>query len=133
QNGLEPSYTRSIFHALGAYGLSESLLFEKITPLLSERQFELLQRNSKSVFYEPLAAAAAYAIAAILDRIRYGTLPWSTAHEALRQQAALLAANLAAQPHHWIDFCSRLEEADPDEPTRVVISAIALGWSSKWE
>ncbi len=34
-----------------------------------------MRRNSKSVFYEPLVAACAYAFAGVLDRIRYDTLP----------------------------------------------------------
>jgi hypothetical protein len=91
-----------------------------------------LQKNAKSVFYEPLAAAAAYAIASILDRVRYGTLPAATAREALRRQAALLAANLAARPDRWPDFLTRLIDADPEQPARLVLRAIALGWSSKW-
>jgi adenosylcobinamide amidohydrolase len=132
QNGLEPSYTRSLFHALGAYGLNEATFFEDIAPLLSATDLELLQKNAKSVFYEPLAAAAAYAIASILDRVRYGTLPAATAREALRQQAALLAANLAARPDRWPGFLTRLTDADPEQPARLVLQAIALGWSSKW-
>jgi adenosylcobinamide amidohydrolase len=132
QNGLEPSYTRSLFHALGAYGLSEATFFEDIAPLLPAADLELLQKNAKSIFYEPLAAAAAYAIASILDRVRYGTLPAAMAREALRQQAALLAANLAAQPARWPDFLARLDHADPEQPARLVLLAIALGWSSKW-
>ncbi|HMJ63472.1 MAG TPA: adenosylcobinamide amidohydrolase [Bryobacteraceae bacterium] len=132
QNGLEPSYTRGLFHALGAYGLTEATFFEDIAPHLSPTDLELLQKNAKSVFYEPLAAAAAYAVASILDRVRYGTLPTATASEALRQQAALLAANLAARPDCWPDFLARLTDADPEQPARLVLRAIALGWSSKW-
>jgi adenosylcobinamide amidohydrolase len=132
QNGLEPSYTRSLFHALGAYGLNEATFFEDIAPFLSATELELLQKNAKSVFYEPLAAAGAYAIASILDRVRYGTLPAAMAREALRQQAALLAANLAARTDCWPDFLTRLADADPEQPARLVLQAIALGWSSKW-
>jgi adenosylcobinamide amidohydrolase len=133
QNGLEPSYTRSLFHALGAYGLNEGTFFEDIPPLLSATDLELLQKNAKSVFYEPLAAAAAYAIASILDRVRYGTLPAGAAQEALRQQAALLAANLAARPDCWPDFLRQLTDADPEQPARLVLRAIALGWAAKWK
>jgi adenosylcobinamide hydrolase len=132
QNGLEPSYTRSLFHALGSYGLNEGAFFDDIAPLLSAVDLELLKRNDKSVFYEPLVAAAGYAMASILDRVRYGTLPGSAAREALRQQAAVLAANLAARPERWPDFLARLTEADPERPARLVVSAIALGWSAKW-
>jgi hypothetical protein len=50
-----------------------------------------------------------------------------------RQQVAILAANLAAKPDHWPYFYSQLSEADPAQPMGAVLSAIALGWSSKWK
>jgi adenosylcobinamide amidohydrolase len=127
QNGLEPSYTRAIFTALGRFGLKEETFFADIAPFLSERELELLRRNSKAVFYEPLVAAAAYAIAAILERVRYGTLPASG--EALRLQAATMAASLAAQPQRWNEFLAELHD---DDPMRLVLRAIATGWAAKW-
>ncbi|MEI9812700.1 MAG: adenosylcobinamide amidohydrolase [Acidobacteriota bacterium] len=75
QNGMEPSYTRGIFHALGRYGIPETRFFEDMAAHLTGDQLELLKRNNKSLFYEPYVAAAAYALAAILDRVRHGTLP----------------------------------------------------------
>lgn len=133
QNGLEPSYTRGLFHALGSTGLNESTFFDDIAERLTERELELLRRNSKSVFYEPLVSAAAYAIAAVLDRVRYGTLPPSAAHEAIRQQATTLAANLSAKPEQWVQFRAALDEAAPKNPRDVILDAIAAGWSSKWK
>jgi adenosylcobinamide amidohydrolase len=132
QNGLEFSMTRSIFHALGRYGLDEPGFATNLAPLLSERNLELLKKNLKSIFYEPKVAAAAYAIAVILDRIRFGTLPASSARDIFRQQAATLAANLSAEPDRWPYFYQELAQADPDQPIRTILSAIALGWSSKW-
>jgi hypothetical protein len=129
QNGLEPSYTRSIFTALGRFGLDEGTFFDDIAPLLSEQDLELLRKNSKSVFYEPLVAAAAYAFAAVLDRIRYETLPSGVSQEALRQQAAGMAASLSAKPLLWPDFRQQLTE---DDPIRLLLKGIALGWSAKW-
>jgi hypothetical protein len=129
QNGLEPSYTRSIFTALTRFGLSEEKFFADIAPYLTERTFELLRKNSKAVFYEPLVGAAAYAFAAVLDRFRYGTLPESAGLEALRQQAAIMAASLAAQTYRWDEFRMQLNDEDP---MRLVLRAIALGWTAKW-
>ncbi len=34
-NGLEPSYTRGIFHALGRYGVKEDQFLQEIAPYLS--------------------------------------------------------------------------------------------------
>jgi adenosylcobinamide amidohydrolase len=132
QNGLEPSYARSIFHALGPYGPAEATFFEDIAPFLSDRQLELLRANRESVVYEPLVAAAAYAMATILDRLRHGILPASTAREALRYQAASMAASLAARPHCWPELFHCLGEVDLARPARLVLSALGLGWTKKW-
>jgi adenosylcobinamide amidohydrolase len=132
QNGMEPSYTRSVFHALGRYGLKESEFFERIAPFLSERILQLMQQNAKAIIYEPMLSASAYAIAAILDRVRYETLPASIARAALRQQAASLAAGLAAKPERWAEFHAKLPEADASDPIPLVLAAIALGWTAKW-
>jgi adenosylcobinamide hydrolase len=133
QNGLEPSYTRSIFVALGRYGLKEPTFPEDIAPLMTGRELELLQKNFKSVVYEPKVAATAFAIAAVLDRIRFATLPVNAIQDIFRQQVAILAANLAAKPDNWPYFYSQLSNADPAQPMGAVLSAIALGWSSKWK
>ena len=129
QNGLEPSYTRSIFTALGRFGLREETFFNDIAPMLSEHDLDLMRRNGKSVFYEPLVAAATYAFAAVLDRIRYETLPASASREALRQQAALVAINLSAKPDLWAQFRAQLTD---DDSTRLLLRALAIGWSAKW-
>ncbi|MGH9785767.1 MAG: hypothetical protein ACRD88_16465, partial [Terriglobia bacterium] len=127
------SYTRGLFHALSRYGLTERSFFEDIRSLLNERELELLEKNSKAVFYEPLVGACAHAIAAVLDRGRFGMLPLATVREALRQQAATLAVSLAARPDRWAEFHASLAAADPDRPASVILAAIALGWSSKWK
>lgn len=129
QNGLEPSYTRSIFAALGRFGLREEKFFDEIAPLLNESDLELLRRNSKSVFYEPHVSAAAYAFAAVLDRVRCETLPESAAQEALRHQAASMAVSLSAKPRLWDSFRARIDGADS---MHMVLQAIALGWAAKW-
>lgn len=132
QNGLEASYTRGVFHALGRYGLEEATFFEEIAPYLESSDLELLRKNSKAVLYEPLVGAAAHALAAVLDRIRHGSLPSSVERDASIQQAATLAASLAARPDRWSGFRLRLHESAPDGPKALVLAAIALGWSEKW-
>ena len=129
QNGLEPSYTRSIFAALARFGLHEEKFFGEIAVLLNDGDLELLRRNSKSVFYEPHVSAAAYAFAAVLDRVRSGTLPENAAQEALRHQAASMAVSLSAKPYLWDSFRAQIGGADP---LHFVLQAIALGWAAKW-
>ncbi|MDW8356102.1 MAG: adenosylcobinamide amidohydrolase [Bryobacterales bacterium] len=133
QNGLEPSLTRCVFHALGRYGLKEERFWPFAAEFLSDSDLQLLRLNDKSVFYEPGAAAAAFAMAEVLDRIRYATLPPTCAEEALRDQGACMAAAIAAQPERWVQFRAMLPEPDPMQPARFAAAAICLGWAHKWK
>jgi len=132
QNGLEASYTRGVFHALGRFGIKEATLFEDIEPLLDVPDLELLRKNVKAAFYEPLVGAAAYALATVCDRVRYGTISDAVAADAMVQQAANLAANLAAQVHRWPEFRSTLQPHASSGVKTLVLHALALGWSQKW-
>jgi adenosylcobinamide amidohydrolase len=133
QNGLEVSTTRLLFHALGRYGVREADFFSELGPLMSERELELLKKNFQSVVYEPKVSAAAYAIAAVLDRIRAGTLPAAAARDIFLQQLATMASSLAAKPDTWSEFYARLADAEPNHAARGVYAAIALGWTQKWQ
>jgi adenosylcobinamide amidohydrolase len=131
QNGLEASLTRSIVHALGRFGLTEVRLRSAIATRLTAREHVLFEKNSNSVLFEPAVASRAYAYAAVLDRIQYGTLPKTMASDVLREQAAGLASALAAKPHLWFDFFQRIT-VDVEAPLDAVVAALALGWSHKW-
>jgi adenosylcobinamide amidohydrolase len=133
QNGLEPSYTRGLFHALGRYGVKEATIYDDLQDALSAEDLQLLRRNNKAAFYEPLVGAAAHALATVLDRVRHGTVPETAARDATVQQAATLATNLAAQPDRWPEFRARLMRGDRHEPKQLVLAALALGWSEKWK
>jgi adenosylcobinamide amidohydrolase len=130
QNGLEPSYTRSLAHALGRFGLTDAVLRERVSALLGEADASLLAANWIAVVHEPLASAHAYAAAAVLDRLRHGTLATDVAEEAVRRQAAGLAAAIAARVELWAEFYDTLASRTPIE---LLIRAIALGWARKWK
>lgn len=148
QNGLEASYTRSLAHALGRFGVTEAALLAAVAPHLDATALELLRRNQRAVLMEPLVTAAAYAMAAVIDRVRYGTLPASVAADALVAQAATLAVSLAGAPARWSEFRAALHDAarvdgagiaDADraephtlDPLPLVAAALALGWREKW-
>jgi adenosylcobinamide amidohydrolase len=147
QNGLEPSYTRGLAHALGRFGVTEAALMTAVAPHLDAPALELLRRNQRAVLMEPLVTAAAYAMAAVIDRVRYGTLPASVAADALVQQAATLAVSLAVAPSRWSEFRAALHDATPIagagmdagrtdadalDPLPLVAAALALGWREKW-
>jgi adenosylcobinamide amidohydrolase len=132
QNGLEASYTRGLFHALGRYGVKEATFFDDIAHLLGEADLELLKKNAKAVFFEPVVGASAHALATVCDRVRYGTIPDSVAADAMVQQAAAIAANLAAQVHRWPEFRSTLRPYATGDVKALVLRSVALGWSEKW-
>jgi adenosylcobinamide amidohydrolase len=132
QNGLEASLTRGLFHALGRYGVKEATVFDGLAPLLSGPELELLRKNSRAVFFEPLVGAAAHALATVLDRVRHGTLPPSAASDAAVHQAATLAAGLAAKPDEWPAFRAHLHRLGDTDTRSLVLAAIALGWKAKW-
>ncbi len=132
QNGLEASYTRGVFHALGRYGLKDATFFDDIAPFLDGADLELLRRNLMRALYEPLVGAAAHAMAAVLDRVRHGTLPASVACDATVQQAATLAVSLAARPDRWSEFRATLHRTAGEGPRMLVLAALALGWRDKW-
>lgn len=149
QNGLEPSRTRNLAHALGRFGVAEAALLEAACLHLDEADGALLRANFQGVMHEPLVAGAAYALAAIKDRISYGTLPGPTGRELLVNQAAMMAAGLAARTEAFPAFRGALLEgalaaaletgteaaADKAEPDvgALAAMALALGWREKWK
>lgn len=132
QNGLEASYTRGVFHALGRLGVTEASFLNDIAPFLGASDLELLRKNLKAALYDPLVGAAAHAFATVCDRVRHGTLPESVTSDARLQQASLLAANLAARVDDWPRFRAALLPHAGDDPKTLVLAALALGWSGKW-
>jgi adenosylcobinamide amidohydrolase len=132
QNGLEPSLTRSLLHALRRFGFAEAGFLEAMRARLSEPLMRLLEKNKNAVMYEPQVAASAYAFAAVWDRVRFGVLPPTAAPEILRQQAATMAASLAARPETWHMFWKQLN-VNMDRPLDAVYDALALGWTAKWQ
>jgi len=108
-------------------------VLEDLAPLLDTGDLELLKRNSKAVFFEPLVGAAGHALASVLDRARHGTIPESIARDAMIQQAATIASSLAAKPDAWPEFRAQLHQVKEPDPKALVLAAIALGWKAKWQ
>jgi len=131
QNGLEPSVTRSLTHALRRFGFSESSFVSAMRSRLSEPLMQLLEKNINAILFEPQVAAAAFAFASVLDRVRYGVLPQAAARDVLRQQAATLAASLSAKIECWYEFWEKLD-VDVSRPLDSVYDAVAAGWAAKW-
>jgi adenosylcobinamide amidohydrolase len=135
QNGLDPARTRNLLHALGRFGLDEARLLADAGALLSEADRKLLHDNHQAVLHQPQAAGAAYALAAVQDRITQGTLPPDAGAEQLASQAALLAAGLAQKPDAYPAFrAALLAEGGASAGLPALIArALALGWRAKWK
>jgi hypothetical protein len=132
QNGLEPSSTRSVLRALGRFGLGETELLDRLKKVLPEKSYELLKKNELGVTMEPRLAAAAFAYAAVLDRLQYGTLPSDLAGEVLRDQAAGAAVAISSKPDQWSEFWKRIP-ANHSDRLEPFIQALALGWQARWQ
>lgn len=131
QNGLEASSTRSLYHALKRYGFEADLFPPAMECRLGAEEYAFLDRNIRSVVHDPGVSAAAYAYAAVWDRLRCGTLSTELAAPLLRQQAAVLASAVATKPEAW-PACFEQLAVHEDALLDAVYDAIALGWRLKW-
>jgi adenosylcobinamide amidohydrolase len=131
QNGLERSYTRSVTRALGRFGLTDEELLTRLKKALPPDSFDLLVKNTLTVTMEPRVAAAAYAYAAVLDRLQFGTLPLELSTDMLRDQAATVAVSLSSHTARWHEFRNRIAAPEGDR-LAPFIQGLALGWSTRW-
>ncbi|HEX9854567.1 MAG TPA: adenosylcobinamide amidohydrolase [Acidimicrobiia bacterium] len=131
QNGLEPSLTRNLFHALGRHGFTDPQLTDAVVGLLDDAGGRLFAANVESIVNDPQVAASAYAVATLLDRRRAGTLSADSADEAILNQCALLAVAVSNRPDVFAVARAELESALRDV-ARQVPAAIAIGWRLKW-
>jgi len=131
QNGLDPSATRNVTRALGRFGLSEKELQARLKKAMPEKNYEFLKKNPWAVTMDPAVSAAAFAYAAILDRLQYGTLPEELASDALRSQAAVAATALAGQPGRLSEFWNKIS-VSPNDRLDPFVQGLALGWQERW-
>ncbi len=156
QNALEPSTTASLIHALSRFGMSEASIktyaseFSDTTiagSYFSEDDHTRFADNLSALIREPRVTASAYAVAAVLDRFQYQSLPLMTAQESLRDQAANMAVAVCGDPSRWTEFWQLLapsswnsdfkqrvnDKARPiPEIDSLMAQALLLGWQCKW-
>ena len=131
QNGLAPSATGDAMHALGRFGLTTERIQRDLSLHLKGASLEIARQNLRALLHEPRLVAAAFAYAAVLDRLQYGTLPPSSAREVLRDQAATVATALALAPGRWHELWQRLAPEE-DDAVALFVQALALGFEAKW-
>lgn len=132
QNGLCPALRRSITAALARHGCTEQALRQCAEHALDSETARLFRDNLQAIVHDPRSAAAAYALAETVDLGRVGILHPGVAHEALLDQAALLAAVVALAPEHTADFRARLAAAPERAPAELAALAVVWGFARKW-
>ena len=132
QNGVCAELRRSICGALGRHGCSQDELLAQARIELAASDAELFAQNLTALIHDPQSAAAAYALAEIIDLVRAGVLHGEVAREALINQAALLAAAVAVAPERFTALREALQPHCELAPGSLAAKAVALGFARKW-
>ena len=132
QNGVCAELRRTLCAALGRHGCDEPALRELARRELETADAACFERNLTALVHDPLSAAAAYALAEIIDLAAAGVLHAEVAREAILDQAALLAAAVAVRPDEFADFRARLLPRRDLTPGRLAALAVVMGFERKW-
>jgi hypothetical protein len=132
QNGVCAELRRSICHALGRHGCDEAALLASARATLAAADAALFEKNLTAIVHDPQSAAAAYALAELIDLARAGILHAEAAQESLINQAALLAAAVAVAPERFAELRERLHRERTGSPVTLAARAVALGFANKW-
>ncbi len=132
QNGVCAELRRSIVGALGRHGCDQTELLAQAQVELPEPEAELFGQNLTALIHDPQSAAAAYALAEIIDLVRAGVLHAEVVQEVLVNQAALLAAAVAVAPEQFSALREELQLHRDLAPGALAARAVALGFGRKW-
>jgi len=140
QNGVCAELRRSICGALGRHGCDEAALLAQARAEFASADadaelfdlFELFAQNLTALIHDPQSAAAAYALAEIIDLVRAGVLHAEVARESIVNQAALLAAAVAVAPEQFPLLREALQQDRDLAPGALAARAVALGFARKW-
>lgn len=135
QNGLEPSLTRNLAWAGKGLGVTEAGLREAIAEHLQGPNREVALKNIEALLHHPKAAASLYAMQALEERTRYGTIPATLLPELRLDQALLLTQGVAmrgsiltSEAENWRAQLAPLAH----DPAALALKALALGFEAKW-
>ncbi|NEX18702.1 MAG: hypothetical protein C1943_19460 [Halochromatium sp.] len=141
QNGVCAELRRSICSALGRHGCDEAALLAQARAEFAGADadadadaelLDLFAQNLTALIHDPQSAAAAYALAEIIDLVRAGVLHAEVARESIVNQAALLAAAVAVAPEHFPALREELQRHRELRPGALAARAVALGFARKW-
>ncbi|MBK1644567.1 hypothetical protein CKO25_07875 [Thiocapsa imhoffii] len=132
QNGLCAELRRNLCAALGRFGCDESLLETCARRTLDDAGAELFVANLVALIHDPRGAAAAYALAEVLELVRVGVLHREIAGEAVLDQAALLAAAIATKPERYALLRDQLMPDLHRPAGEFAALAVVRGFACKW-
>lgn len=132
QNGVCAELRRSVCAALGRHGCDESTLLRHARTALNAADAELFAKNLTALVHDPQSAAAAYALAEIVDLVGSGIIHREMARESIVNQAALLAAAVAVAPDQFVELRDELQPHRSLTPGELAARAVALGFARKW-
>lgn len=132
QNGVCAELRRSVCAALGRHGCDTEALHAQADAALAPADAELFAKNLTALIHDPQTAAAAYALAEIIDLTQAGILHDQIAEEALINQASLLAAAVAVAPEQFAALREALMAHRNLAPGLLAARAVALGFACKW-
>jgi adenosylcobinamide amidohydrolase len=121
----------------GYHRVSGEELAAYMATFLPKETGELLIRNRKPIFHDPVNVAAVAAIVHLRDEFAWGILPPLIWPEVMSNYAAQLTAAVSGKYDKIPEYRSRFrllpEERDNSSFMRLVASAVAMGFSEKWE
>jgi adenosylcobinamide amidohydrolase len=132
QNGVCAELRRSVCGALGRHGCDQAALLARARAELDETDALLFENNLMAIIHDPQSAAAAYALAEIIDLVAAGVLHAEVARESVVNQAALLAATVAVAPERFAALREPLHARSELAPAELASLAMALGFAEKW-
>jgi adenosylcobinamide amidohydrolase len=121
----------------GYHRISGEELAAYMASFLPKETGELLIRNRKPIFHDPVNVAAVAAIVHLRDEFAWGILPPLIWPEVMGNYAAQLTAAVSGKYEKVPEYRSRFkllhEERDNRSFMKLVCSAVAMGFSEKWE
>jgi adenosylcobinamide amidohydrolase len=132
QNGLCPELRRDVCAALGRFGCTEGVLRDCARAILDAAGAALFCENLVALTRDPQSAAAAFALAEILDLVERGVLHAEVARESILNQAALLAAAVAVTPGDVAVLRRDLMQHQASSAGHLAALAMVLGFRRKW-
>ncbi len=136
QNRLTPAGQCSLRIHLERFGGSRERLLQGMCAHLDQETAARARHNFKALDRDPLAVAAAAALAHLQDKLNWGLLPAQCRPEIMGAYAAQLAAAVSGKYRYLERYRRELapapSQADDQALVELVCRALAAGYRDKW-